>query len=274
MQFHSRDLVHLVAYTTLFSVLLFGYNIALSPSSETTFNSASINNREEPVAAEAISQDVPSESVPSPEESSLEIVFNPETITVDSSLLGRLREQVDSHYFASKVTPLRVLLDADRSDPRGQVVGNKLILSTRIPSDSESLKVLVHELGHIVDISYLKKGALMSDPSKEFYDISWTAYNVLKKEMKIADFVSGYALSNQYEDFAESFTFYIFHNDLFVARAKKNPTLQKKYDFLRTKVFDSDEFVGTAFQTGAVASYNWDTTKIGVNLKKYLYYIR
>jgi len=65
--------------------------------------------------------------------------------------------------------------------------------------------------------------------------------------MKMGDFVSGYALSNKYEDFAESFSFYVFHNDIFRDRALKNVSLQKKYDFFKTYVFDHEEFVGTSF---------------------------
>jgi hypothetical protein len=99
-----------------------------------------------------------------------------------------------------------------------------------IPSDSEQLKVFVHELGHIVDIFYLKKG-ILADPSDIFYAISWESFNTKKAGQKITDFVSGYALSNKYEDFAETFAFYIFHNEDFRNRAKKDSFLQKKYDF-------------------------------------------
>lgn len=69
-----------------------------------------------------------------------------------------LETQVDSAHFQSKVTPLNLLIDTERKEPRGQVVGNKLILSSRISSDSECMKVFVHELGHIIDIYYLQKG--------------------------------------------------------------------------------------------------------------------
>lgn len=90
----------------------------------------------------------------------------------------------------------------------------------------------------------------------------------------MGDFVSGYALSNKYEDFAESFSFYVFHNDIFRDRALKNVSLQKKYDFFKTYVFDHEEFVGTSFGREWLKSYNWDTTRIPVDMKKYLYYIK
>ncbi len=92
--------------------------------------------------------------------------------------------------------------------------------------------------------------------------------------MKMGDFVSGYALSNKYEDFAESFSFYVFHNEDFAARAVKNTILSKKYDFFKKHVFDEDEFIGTSFGNGVLKSYNWDTTRVPIDMKKYLYYIK
>jgi hypothetical protein len=124
-----------------------------------------------------------------------------------------------------------------------------------------------------VDIFYLKKW-LFSDPSDSFYSISWESFNTKKKWQKIADFVSGYALSNKYEDFAESFAFYVFHNEDFQKRALKNPVLQRKYDFFGSYVFDREVFVGTSFWQTILKEYNWDTTKILIDTKKYLYYIK
>ena len=203
----------------------------------------------------------------------LTIAFNPDYVSIDNTLVNRLKDVIYSSYFQSKVTPLNLVLDTERQEPRGQVVGNKLILSTTIPNDSEQLKVFVHELGHIIDIFYLKKG-FFSDPSDIFYAISWESFNTKKKGQKIVDFVSGYALSNKYEDFAESFAFYVFHNEDFIARAKANPILQQKYDFFTSYVFDKDAFIGTTFGISPLKSYNWDTTKIQVDTKKYFYYIK
>ena len=95
-----------------------------------------------------------------------------------------------------------------------------------------------------------------------------------KKGAKLADFVSGYALSNKYEDFAESFAFYVFHNAEFKKRALSNSQIAKKYDFFSKKVFESGDFSGTDFGSGAVKPYFWDTTKVAIDTKKYLFYIR
>jgi hypothetical protein len=72
----------------------------------------------------------------------------------------------------------------------------------------------------------------MADPSALFYSISWTEPTVLRSGMTSTSFASGYAATNQYEDFAEAFTLYVFHNTAFAERAKKNPVLQQKYDFM------------------------------------------
>lgn len=251
MQFTHTDSLKFFIYTTLFFLLFFGYNRASGPYFETTFDSASITNKEVPIS-EIIP--VPSIAVPSvevlkrniPKKNSLTIAFNPDYVKIDNDIVNRLKETIQSSYFRSKVTPLNLVLDSERQEPRGQVIGNKLILSTAIPSDSEQLKVFVHELGHIIDIFYLKKG-FFADPSDTFYGISWESFNTKKKGQKITDFVSGYALSNKYEDFAESFSFYVFHNEDFAKRAKKDAFLQKKYSFFGSYVFGTDAFIGTSF---------------------------
>jgi hypothetical protein len=51
------------------------------------------------------------------------------------------------------------------------------------------------------------------------------------------DFVSGYAAANQYEDFAESLVFYIFHNATFADRALRSESLRQKYLFFANSLF-------------------------------------
>jgi hypothetical protein len=63
----------------------------------------------------------------------------------------------------------------------------------------------------------------------------------------MTDFLSGYALTNKYEDFAESFTFYVFHNEDFRSRAQKNLMIARKYNFFRKYVFINTEFADTSF---------------------------
>jgi hypothetical protein len=51
------------------------------------------------------------------------------------------------------------------------------------------------------------------------------------------DFVSGYAMTNKYEDFAESLTYYILHNKDFLDKTKTSRILKRKYNFFSFYIF-------------------------------------
>ena len=140
--------------------------------------------------------------------------------------------------------------------------------------ESEGVKVFVHEFGHAVDIEYLVPRLLRSDASEEFYGISWQDIRVKLPKQTITNFVSGYAMTNKYEDFAESFGLYVFHNETFAARAQLDPIIARKYAFFQDRVFMNSEFVGTSFETAPLEKYLWDTTKPPISVAKYLQYIR
>ncbi len=139
---------------------------------------------------------------------------------------------------------------------RGLSTSKKIILHTNsIDTTDELQSVFIHELGHIVDLGALngkqgiqtnfrdgKHPILSDDPSVEFYNISWTSFNSLKTSAQQSDFVSGYAKTDCFEDFAESYLFYRLHGEKFRALAKNSSILQKKYEFMKTVVFDDMEF--------------------------------
>jgi hypothetical protein len=50
-------------------------------------------------------------------------------------------------------------------------------------------------------------------------------------------------MTNKYEDFAESFTYYILHNSDFLQKTEKSETLKRKYDFFTKNLFKNSEFV-------------------------------
>lgn len=163
---------------------------------------------------------------------------------------------------------LAILLDIHQIEPRGKMQGKSITLSANIVRDGEFLKLLTHELGHYVDI-YTLVGS--TDPSDVFYRISWQDKTTKKSGETISNFVSGYAATNKYEDFAESFVFYIFHNREFSDRAMKNDALRQKYLFFSRHVFPRGDFMDTDFRIGKIPSYLWDTTKVPISVKKYLY---
>ncbi|EKE26941.1 MAG: hypothetical protein ACD_4C00113G0002 [uncultured bacterium (gcode 4)] len=267
----KNEFIKFTIYTILFLILFIWYNTVSSPISEKSFNSASINNNT--TKRITYSQDVFELWKKEQDMPSLIINFQPKYIKIDENLLKILKLNTDSKIFKNKVTPLNLIIDWSRTEPRWQVTWNKLILSNKIKLPAETVKVFVHELWHIIDLYYLNSN-YWYDLSDEFYKISWISYNIKNKNAKIEDFVSWYWLTNKYEDFAESFGFYIFHNETFKRLSEKNKKLKLKYDFFKKYVFIENEFLNTSFWNETIKSYNWDTTKISINLKKYLYYVR
>lgn len=139
---------------------------------------------------------------------------------------------------------------------RGLSSAKKIILYTNsIESSDELQSVFMHEMGHIVDLGALKgkmgiptafkdgkNKVLSDDKSVLFYQISWTSTKNQQQNSKRADFVSGYAQTDCFEDFAESYLMYRLHGENFRAEAQKSNNLQKKYDFMKRYVFNGLEF--------------------------------
>ncbi|MCF7906168.1 hypothetical protein K9L63_03205 [Candidatus Gracilibacteria bacterium] len=139
---------------------------------------------------------------------------------------------------------------------RGMSNGEKIIINTGfIKNNDELTSVFVHELGHTMDLEELHsinggasefrdndKIIFKGDPSVYFYRISWKNATTKKSSIRISDFVSGYAATNPFEDFAESFLMYRLHGEIFRAQAQKSDILKQKYDFLKNNVFDGKEF--------------------------------
>jgi hypothetical protein len=164
-----------------------------------------------------------------------------------------------------------IIIDKNLGDKRGETRDRTIHIRSTLIRD-EATKVLTHELGHIVDLYYFPRTST-GDISDTFATLCWSSPMIKIKGVTLRDFVSGYALSNRYEDFAETFTFYVFHNRAFHERAKKSPILAQKYAFFRTNVFPQGEFVGSVFELANIPDYVWDTTKISISLEKYLAFL-
>jgi len=140
-------------------------------------------------------------------------------------------------------------------------------------SDEEFLSVLIHEFAHYHDIYTFSRSPFW-DTSQGFYDISWQSVTTINAGLDIQDFVSGYAMTNQYEDFAETYTYYIFHNEDFLKKALDSEVLAKKYVFMKDVVFQNDMFLQEDFSPGnEVKDYYWDITKLPVDVKNFLQYM-
>lgn len=184
-----------------------------------------------------------------------------------------IKKTLQSTFFPFTYHGLSVFIDVNQKEPRGQIRGKNMKLSATIRQDYEFLKLFTHELGHFIDIYFLRASIGKSDPSRDFYAISWKAPQVKHASSKMSDFVSGYAATNQYEDFAEAFVWYIFHNETFFEQAMKNEVLRQKYLFFSDNLFTSWQFQWTDFSLENVPNYLWDTTKIPISLQKYLFFL-
>ncbi len=177
----------------------------------------------------------------------------------------------------------KIVLDYNKNAGRGLGGNNLIILRGVGMSYEELIGVLVHETGHNVDYAYLspkkeetksnfKDGSFplyITDPSIDFYRISWEDEFTLKKTASNLDFVSGYAMSDPFEDFAEAYTYYVLHNEDFKVLATSSPKLYAKYRFMKYRVFN-----GVEFNTGdGIVNMNnrpWDITILSYKLSDFL----
>lgn len=138
---------------------------------------------------------------------------------------------------------------------------------------SEFNAVWIHEFAHFIDLYYLKK-SLIKDISDYFYNISWIWVDVIKAWQESKDFVSGYSMTNKYEDFAESFTYFILHNKHFLEKTKKSEILKKKYEFFERYLFKNNELSWTNFASNSnIEPYYRDITKIKYSLNDFLKFL-
>ena len=157
---------------------------------------------------------------------------------------------------------------------RGYGGAHKVILRCSDVEDSELTGVLVHEIGHVVDIG-LYKGSprtgksnyydgqipiYRDDLSLDFYNINWIDSENQKESSDKLDFVTGYSKTDAFEDFAESYAFYIFQGDTFREMTEYNDKLSQKYDFLKENVFDGEEFDFSDPDDDLVFDRDYDST--------------
>jgi hypothetical protein len=180
-------------------------------------------------------------------------------------------------------TVRNIILDFSPAANRGLGGNNLIILRSVGMGANELIGVLVHEIGHNVDYGYLtdkntdKRSGFMdgnspvyiTDPSVDFYRICWDNESKLKKTANNFDFVSGYAMADPFEDFAETYTYYVLHGNDFRALTSANPNIYAKYRFMKYRVFNGVEF---DTDDGRVKPDNrpWDTTLLSYDLDKFL----
>ena len=140
--------------------------------------------------------------------------------------------------------------------PRGISDSRQIILNVNlIKNTQELIAIMVHEMGHIIDMGFFqgknkkisnfwdnKTPIYTDDKSLDFYNISWVNSYKIKPNISRADFVSGYSMTDCFEDFAESYIFYRLHGEKFRVLMQDSEILRKKYFFLKNNVFAHKEF--------------------------------
>ena len=140
--------------------------------------------------------------------------------------------------------------------------------------EAETQNIFIHEFAHYIDLYFfdLKK---WNDISDKFYQISWNDTKILKEWQTQRDFVSWYAMTNKYEDFAESFTYYIIANEDFAQKTESSEILKQKYDFFSKYLFKNWFLKNTKFTKNLIIrDYYRDITKLKLDLKNFLQYFK
>lgn len=170
-------------------------------------------------------------------------------------------------------------------DGRRGLAGNgSVVLRCLNVTDAELAAVLVHETGHAVDATLLtgkddgklsgfydfENPVLEDDPSSIFYKISWLSESLKKADATELDFVSLYAMTDPFEDFAETYAYYRLHGREFRQLAKTSKTINAKYEFMKNYVFGGDEFyIGNTIQKDDLFYRNYDVTVLPYPLKRF-----
>jgi len=167
---------------------------------------------------------------------------------------------------------------------RGLGGGSTIILRCSNVSDQELVSVLVHEIGHIVDTglktgtpdsgaSEFKDGHIpiyKNDVSLRFYRISWENDTTRKPHSKDSDFVTGYAKTDPFEDFAETYNFYLLHGRQFRAMAKTNNILNRKYLFMKYFIFSGKEYDYNTFTAVNPHHRHYDSTLLSYDFTRFM----
>lgn len=168
---------------------------------------------------------------------------------------------------------------------RGLGGSGSIVLRCLNVTDEELVSVLTHEIGHLVDSGYLvgldtsdwsgfydfDTPVPSSDNSSLFYEICWDSETGRKTEAGRLDFVSGYSMTDPFEDFAETYAYYRLHGPEFRKLASVDTALSKKYEFMKSYVFDSQEFGASEEKTKInTLKRNYDVTILPFSLKDFL----
>lgn len=165
-----------------------------------------------------------------------------------------------------------ITLDAGVGARRWLAGKSTIIISVgNIQSQEEFIEIVTHELWHIIDLSILqgKSGITqksflsidrsqfpVDDSSLNFYQVSWLNTTTRKANAGAAWFVGWYAMSDPFEDFAETFNTYLNHHHVLALLAANDSMLKKKMTFMEG-LFNK-KYLQSDIATAAVMKDNID----------------
>lgn len=133
----------------------------------------------------------------------------------------------------------------DSSSARGRANHDTILMNPKnIETNAEFVAVFLHEIGHLVDLNLVRglDGKDNHALTSRFQSISWEHPSTIRKGRIASDFVSGYAQENAYEDFAESYLFYLIGGRTFRDITVQSPDLYQKYFFIRNRIFKGVDY--------------------------------
>ncbi|MBI2464166.1 hypothetical protein HYV57_04375 [Candidatus Peregrinibacteria bacterium] len=168
----------------------------------------------------------------------------------------------------------RLTFSFDPEIRRGLGGGNQITIRCVNVTDDELKAVFLHEIGHIVDTGLFqghlyagkspfydgKNPLYRDDKSLSFYTLSWSAV-AAKKDENILHFVSEYGATDPFEDFAETYVYYILHGPEFRYLTAFDPILAQKYDSMQKFVFQK-EYYADSFSLPSLSERTYDITKL------------
>lgn len=265
-----------ITLTIFFSIMIFLWKTLFSDKINNFIQEENIKIEEE-LILENKSIEIIEENHKINLDSAQEIQFSYFPSTLNSSELWYKElylKILKSEKFKDKISNVKIEFHKEKPNVRWNMKNKTLRLFwvLKMPKN-ELISVSIHELAHYIDL-YFFDVQEKNDISYKFYTISWRNHKIIKKWLTVKDFVSGYAMSNKYEDFAESLTYFILHNNDFLKRSEKSEILKRKYDFIKNSLFKNNSFIKQDFSKEKIKLYYWDITKIKFSLENFLLYLK
>jgi hypothetical protein len=158
--------------------------------------------------------------------------------------------------------------------PQNRGLGGKttIIIDGSVP-DEEFMALLTHECGHVIHSNWqgnpasgesaFKDGATPfynDSPVVAFFSIAWENEHVMRRGVGAKDVVSGYAKSDAFENFAETFTLYALHPDAIAAQAQDSAIIARQLTWMRTYLPMGTILSKSAYSWNGKAP--WDVTRL------------